>query len=217
MYSSNLSAAAFSAPREAPSTFNNLDFKALERDLDLYQKSLQAEARSSIVEAHHSRSATAPGSSHRPSEPSKPSLIKVNAPAAAAAKARSTTATSTPTFLPSVKFAKESAIPLTEDADSPESLAANDPFATQLWKFYAKAKASLPHGQRMENLSWRLGGMKLGQVAATKAKSDGNSPNDLSAVAPAPAVDDSSEEQRGRKSRSVGASPAEVTAPEDDE
>ncbi|OZJ06473.1 hypothetical protein BZG36_00535 [Bifiguratus adelaidae] len=32
----------------------------------------------------------------------------------------------------------------------------HDPLATQVWRLYAKAKDGLPHGSRLENLSWRM-------------------------------------------------------------
>ncbi|KAB5593150.1 Nitrogen regulatory protein area protein [Ceratobasidium theobromae] len=35
------------------------------------------------------------------------------------------------------------------------------PLAAQMWKMYAKTKASLPHQQRMENLTWRMMAMAL--------------------------------------------------------
>ncbi|KAH7108140.1 hypothetical protein BKA62DRAFT_681211 [Auriculariales sp. MPI-PUGE-AT-0066] len=40
-------------------------------------------------------------------------------------------------------------------------LAREDPLATQVWKMYARTKASLPHAQRMENLTWRMMAMAL--------------------------------------------------------
>ncbi|KIP11611.1 hypothetical protein PHLGIDRAFT_83279 [Phlebiopsis gigantea 11061_1 CR5-6] len=43
----------------------------------------------------------------------------------------------------------------------PEQLAREDPLATQVWKMYAKTKATLPHGQRMENLTWRMMALAL--------------------------------------------------------
>ncbi|EKM54291.1 uncharacterized protein PHACADRAFT_258054 [Phanerochaete carnosa HHB-10118-sp] len=47
-----------------------------------------------------------------------------------------------------------------EDVD-PEQLARDDPLATQVWRMYAKTKATLPHGQRMENLTWRMMALAL--------------------------------------------------------
>ncbi|PFH45519.1 hypothetical protein AMATHDRAFT_184519 [Amanita thiersii Skay4041] len=41
------------------------------------------------------------------------------------------------------------------DAD-PDKLAKEDPLATQVWRMYARTKATLPHAQRMENLTWRM-------------------------------------------------------------
>lgn len=39
---------------------------------------------------------------------------------------------------------------------SPEDAAKKDPLAAQVWKAYAKARETLPNGQRMENLTWRM-------------------------------------------------------------
>ncbi|KAI0355629.1 hypothetical protein OH77DRAFT_1511483 [Trametes cingulata] len=49
---------------------------------------------------------------------------------------------------------------LGEDAD-PERMAREDPLATQVWKMYARQKATLPHAQRMENLTWRMMALAL--------------------------------------------------------
>ncbi|KAF9049715.1 hypothetical protein BJ165DRAFT_1453004 [Panaeolus papilionaceus] len=43
----------------------------------------------------------------------------------------------------------------------PEQLAKEDPLATQVWKMYARTKVSLPHAQRMENLTWRMMALAL--------------------------------------------------------
>ncbi|KAJ7594136.1 signal peptide peptidase-domain-containing protein [Mycena floridula] len=50
--------------------------------------------------------------------------------------------------------------PIGRDVD-PEQLAKDDPLATQVWKMYARTKATLPHAQRMENLSWRMMALAL--------------------------------------------------------
>ncbi|KAL6310459.1 hypothetical protein BKA93DRAFT_820881 [Sparassis latifolia] len=42
-----------------------------------------------------------------------------------------------------------------------EKLAKEDPLATQVWKMYARTKATLPHAQRMENLTWRMMALAL--------------------------------------------------------
>ncbi|KAG6845394.1 hypothetical protein H0H87_009741 [Tephrocybe sp. NHM501043] len=42
-----------------------------------------------------------------------------------------------------------------------DRLAKEDPLATQVWKMYARTKATLPHAQRMENLTWRMMAMAL--------------------------------------------------------
>lgn len=38
----------------------------------------------------------------------------------------------------------------------PEQMAEKDPLAAQVWKAYARARDTLPNGQRMENLTWRM-------------------------------------------------------------
>ncbi|PSR88547.1 hypothetical protein BD289DRAFT_452701 [Coniella lustricola] len=39
---------------------------------------------------------------------------------------------------------------------SAEDAANHDPLATQVWRFFAKTKQSLPNHERMENLTWRM-------------------------------------------------------------
>ncbi|WFD49444.1 Sodium- and chloride-dependent GABA transporter 1 [Malassezia furfur] len=47
------------------------------------------------------------------------------------------------------------------DDDEPETLARNDPLATQVWRMYAKQRDQLPNAARMENLTWRLMSLTL--------------------------------------------------------
>ncbi|CEH15482.1 GATA-4/5/6 transcription factors [Ceraceosorus bombacis] len=47
-----------------------------------------------------------------------------------------------------------------EEVD-PEVMARKDPLATQVWRMYAKQKNAMPHGARMENLTWRMMAMTL--------------------------------------------------------
>lgn len=60
------------------------------------------------------------------------------------------------------------------DAD-PEALAKEDPLATQVWKMYARTKATLPHAQRMENLTWRMMALALKKKKEDEAKEAGRS------------------------------------------
>jgi hypothetical protein len=46
----------------------------------------------------------------------------------------------------------------------------DDPLATQVWKMYAKTKATLPHAHRMENLTWRMMAMALRKKRAQEEK-----------------------------------------------
>lgn len=59
------------------------------------------------------------------------------------------------------------------DVSDPEEMARKDPLAHQVWKAYARAKNTLPHGQRMENLTWRL--MHLTMKKPDEAGASGNS------------------------------------------
>ena len=77
----------------------------------------------------------------------------------------------------------------------PEQLAREDPLATQVWKMYAKTKATLPHGQRMENLTWRMMALALRkkkedeEKERVKLEEGGQGPAQLLAgAAPAAAV-----------------------------
>lgn len=47
-----------------------------------------------------------------------------------------------------------------DDADL-EQMARDDPLATQVWRMYARQKATLPHAQRMENITWRMMALAL--------------------------------------------------------
>nr|WRH23632.1 GATA type zinc finger protein asd-4 [Naematelia aurantialba] len=46
--------------------------------------------------------------------------------------------------------------PIQIDLAAAEELAKTDPLAAQVWKAYAKARETMPNGQRMENLTWRM-------------------------------------------------------------
>ncbi|OCH95101.1 hypothetical protein OBBRIDRAFT_810024 [Obba rivulosa] len=79
------------------------------------------------------------------------------------------------------------------DAD-PEKLAREDPLATQVWKMYARTKATLPHAQRMENLTWRMMALALkkkkedeDRAKSTEQKSSETVPNVKSEPAASPA------------------------------
>lgn len=56
------------------------------------------------------------------------------------------------------------------EADDPETLAREDPLATQVWKMYARNKAALPHAHRMENLTWRMMSLALKKRKDEEAK-----------------------------------------------
>ncbi|KAH8119342.1 hypothetical protein DFH11DRAFT_1502059 [Phellopilus nigrolimitatus] len=60
------------------------------------------------------------------------------------------------------------------DAD-PEKMAEKDPLAAQVWRMYARTKASLPHAQRMENLTWRM--MTLALKKSKEEEARASAPN----------------------------------------
>ena len=43
----------------------------------------------------------------------------------------------------------------------PDRLAKEDPLATQVWRMYANMKGTLPHAQRMEDITWRMMALAL--------------------------------------------------------
>ncbi|KAI8357977.1 hypothetical protein B0O80DRAFT_271735 [Mortierella sp. GBAus27b] len=49
----------------------------------------------------------------------------------------------------------------TSEEDEAVKQAREDPLAAQIWRLYTKAKDSLPNGQRLENLTWRMMAMTL--------------------------------------------------------
>lgn len=48
-----------------------------------------------------------------------------------------------------------------DDSDNDSLEKPKDPLASKVWRMYTKAKDSLPHGARMENLTWRMMAMTL--------------------------------------------------------
>ncbi|KAH7923717.1 hypothetical protein BV22DRAFT_1196481 [Leucogyrophana mollusca] len=99
--------------------------------------------------------------------------------------------------------------------NDPETLAQQDPLATQVWKMYARTKANLPHAQRMENITWRMMALKLkkkkeeeeeAQRAETVANQrsdvkDEPSPSapEVSSVKPDASTSQADGEERGRR------------------
>ncbi len=54
-------------------------------------------------------------------------------------------------------------------AETVDEMQRQDPFALQIWKFYARTKQQLPAQERMENLSWRMMYPKLLRARAASA------------------------------------------------
>ncbi|KAJ8481988.1 hypothetical protein ONZ45_g15115 [Pleurotus djamor] len=91
----------------------------------------------------------------------------------------------------------------------PEQLAKDDPLATQVWKMYARTKATLPQAQRMENLTWRMMALtmrkKKEEEYALRFPTDSSllPPNHLSnpllSHSSDPTADDREPDERGRR------------------
>lgn len=109
---------------------------------------------------------------------------------------------------PDLKFSE-----LSPDDVDPEKLAREDPLATQVWKMYAKTKATLPHGQRMENLTWRMMALALKKkredeeksktgdsLSPTEGPTGGEEGKDTTSERPSTTTDkpDQAAEERGR-------------------
>lgn len=52
-------------------------------------------------------------------------------------------------------------IPTPDLHGDPAAMAKQDPLVTQVWKMYARTKATQPHAHRMENLTWRMMALAL--------------------------------------------------------
>lgn len=109
--------------------------------------------------------------------------------------------------------------PVAEAPDA-DSMAKKDPLAAQVWKAYARAKETLPHGQRMENLTWRMMHLTMKKkedaeraaaMAAASSKSASSSTG--AALAPPPAAESS--QRRSEHVQFQGLSP--VAEPPDQE
>lgn len=63
---------------------------------------------------------------------------------------------------PSRKLSGSPDLVLTPDLpEDPEVMAKQDPLVTQVWKMYARTKATQPHAHRMENITWRMMALAL--------------------------------------------------------
>ncbi|KAL0956600.1 hypothetical protein HGRIS_002737 [Hohenbuehelia grisea] len=100
---------------------------------------------------------------------------------------------------------------IANDAD-PEQMAKEDPLAAQVWKLYARTKATLPHAQRMENLTWRMMHLTMkkkkeeeeaaARLANERAVVDSNNNNnapDTSTSRRQPSDDAPDPDERGRR------------------
>ncbi|GAB1524414.1 hypothetical protein RhiTH_007568 [Rhizoctonia solani] len=63
-----------------------------------------------------------------------------------------------------------------------ESGRGEHPLAAQVWKIYAKTRATLPHQQRMENLTWRMMAMALKKKPASDAREGDDVQSDVTKV-----------------------------------
>ena len=63
---------------------------------------------------------------------------------------------------PSRKLSGSPDLVLTPElSGDPDAMAKRDPLVTQVWKMYARNKATQPHAHRMENITWRMMALAL--------------------------------------------------------
>jgi GATA-binding protein len=65
-------------------------------------------------------------------------------------------------------------------------MAKQDPLVTQVWKMYARTKATQPHAHRMENITWRMMALALQK----KKREDRRNAADMSSPPAQPQVPD---------------------------
>ncbi|KAG6862256.1 hypothetical protein C0995_002187 [Termitomyces sp. Mi166 len=102
-----------------------------------------------------------PVSSKSPSLASKPTLFTDIFSEELFASARSPLSPQATSPFTSPRIIGSPVLQTKEIEPDPTQLAKEDPLATQVWKMYARTKATLPHAQRMENLTWRMMALAL--------------------------------------------------------
>lgn len=79
-----------------------------------------------------------------------------------------------------------SSIALDNALADPTKMAEQDPLAAQIWRMYARTKASLPHAQRMENLTWRMMTLALKKAGKEELKAGSQKERDFPSMADFP-------------------------------
>ena len=122
-----------------------------------------------------------------------------------------TTTISPQDAFPSRKLSGSPDLVLTPDLPGdPATMAKQDPFVTQVWKMYARTKATQPHAHRMENITWRMMALALQKKKREEKRNtvDGSSPPTKGLVPDTPVVKQESpsipprdlgETERGRR------------------
>lgn len=75
---------------------------------------------------------------------------------------------------PSRKLSGSPDLSLDDSLVDPETMAKQDPLATQVWKMYARSKATQPYAQRMENITWRMMALALKKRKEDEIKNGGD-------------------------------------------
>ena len=159
------------SPRNHPPI--DYSFNSLETDLDSFNSAGQADfavaAAAALASVSTSRTGTAANSPTTPDDrhlldspfatlPTR-STGPSNAPSPkATASSTVSTTLSPPSFSPSPSSFDHSSI-FDDEPTGPST--GEDPIAAQAWRLINKAKATMPNGARMENLTWRLMSMTL--------------------------------------------------------
>ena len=113
---------------------------------------------------------------HSPVQPSTPGLPSITTTASTANGPKSpifsdlfsddlqspTTTISPQDAFPPRKLSGSPDLVSTPDlSGDPAAMAKQDPLVTQVWKMYARTKATQPHAHRMENITWRMMALAL--------------------------------------------------------
>ncbi|KAF9281784.1 hypothetical protein BGZ68_006434 [Mortierella alpina] len=69
-----------------------------------------------------------------------------------------------------------------DDEDEESGKKKEDPLAAQVWRLYSQAKNSLPNGQRLENLTWRMMAMTLHKKDQQQAEGSSCQPSSVDTV-----------------------------------
>ncbi|KAF9647321.1 hypothetical protein BDM02DRAFT_3117209 [Thelephora ganbajun] len=151
---------------------------------------------------HHHPAAANVRVYNSPAQPSTPGLLSITTTTSTAGgpkspifsdlfsddlRSPSTTTISPQDPFPSRKLSgSPDLVPTPDLPRDPAAMAKQDPLVTQVWKMYARTKATQPHAHRMENITWRM----MALVLQKKKRDDKRNTTDVSSPPTNPSVND---------------------------